>query len=371
MGHIYSEAKEVLIFLNEDNSSVDTCAVLSCFGWLEYRFLYEANMRAYMHCCVRLRTGEAQGWMATIRELHSSLKVSASKMLRFYGISERHLIAFRQLVQVLKENATSSSPKHAKEILESEAAPSKEDLIPPTHWFWKAIFKLMDYDWFSRVWTLPEALLAKESALLRRDGVLLAWDIIVTVRGLLWSNSELTDELWDKQLRRYGKRPQLRWNAAEDHLTMSGGLLSERGWRDNLGSLLLTIGNREASVAKDFIYTLLGLLNEKDRARIPVDYSLPDHLVFSQTVKVAVTNNRGFLLGLWTRYSHAPRGEGFPSWCPDICDARGDPDTSWPHPVMCFSREILVRYSPLLYVDCSLTSDSIGVRALRLDTIAE
>lgn len=73
---------------------------------------------------------------------------------------------------------------------------------------------------------------------------------------------------------------------------------------DALQLALIEIIGLRATVAKDYIYGLIGLMDGVTRAQLSVDYSASDASVFAQAVRVACSQNNGAstLPAIWEFY---------------------------------------------------------------------
>lgn len=99
-------------------------------------------------------------------------------------------------------------------------------------------------------------------------------------------------------------------------------LLSSDGSSKAFKELLTQTRTRQATLGKDFVYGLLGMLEESTHSRIAVHYSdsTLTGSVFAQAVRAACEKQGDSEAcgGLMESYLTPPKREDLPSWCPDF-----------------------------------------------------
>lgn len=167
------------------------------------------------------------------------------------------------------------------------------------HPLWSALTALYGRQWFSRLWTFQEAMLARNATVLCGDRSI-PWPTFrqlglkMSDTGLLWINqptqsfTRLRDFMWPHN------RGEWFW-------------LYLRGARD-----------RECALKEDRIYALLGLAPDALKANIKVEYEEdPNHYIRVYR-SAAITFIKLFTLDLLlTEANSLGKPVGMPSWCPD------------------------------------------------------
>jgi hypothetical protein len=157
-----------------------------------------------------------------------------------------------------------------------------------------------------------------------------------------------------------------------DHL-----LLMKEGDRDQLGlcEALLTLLDRDATIKKDYIFGLLGFVDDEVKSCIDIDYSKTDADVFLNAMRVAVKEYPSHLMTLWATYDHVPRvTPDLPSWVVDFAQIGFKPSADR-NKILHFSGSVRDAY--MHHVDVACPADglsarkSLRFRALRIDVVSQ
>ncbi|CAI4214544.1 unnamed protein product [Parascedosporium putredinis] len=187
---------------------------------------------------------------------------------------------------------------------------------------WRAVQNLFARGWFSRSWVVQELLLARECRVVFGNEVI-PWVLILTY----WAYLELgRHDLVVSQRNKIGRTvmspfgmllapgPEpggTRWA----NIVGSNNLRWSFKPRYHVAGLLDLIRGRACQEAHDKAYSLLGLLPEEIRSKVPVTYKTPYHEAHLSLAK-ALLQPPGLLpLALAPSVS---KSQDLPSWCPDL-----------------------------------------------------
>ena len=139
---------------------------------------------------------------------------------------------------------------------------------------WNAVWKLLrERPWFTRMWTVQEAILAKDAYVLCGEHSS-EWDDTVSAFEIFeWMLLYPSIEPKDRQFMTMAGNI---WRDLSHWMRIRSSFESEG--REGLGLLVVlmwTAATRsiQATDPRDRIYGLLGLVNEQERGRVPVDYT--------------------------------------------------------------------------------------------------
>lgn len=346
------------------------------------------------------RSAELELWSSQVDQ------VTAERIVLFLSVTRRlekhRRVTCRNLyamhVFLEKLDAAAISSLHARPEAELQIKVEsilqtfdlRDDLFRLDHSFWAAIHAFIRHEWFQRVWTFQEILLAQKARFFAGD-VRVGWTNIVRhTRSLLTvMNSKKLRESIDSTVQGVQAVEHPIETAA--HVT-TWKLYSQDEINVNLCYLIIATSNRRATVVKDNVYALLALLELVERDRITIDYSKPDAEVLASAVKVALNftycygNSNGDkdfsiahlweLYGLWESSAQTqPPVENLPSWCPEL---RGNVDlvplaiggtgiVVWE----AFSVAFAKKSAPHTRYNHSLSFDTLGLTVLKLDRIEQ
>lgn len=202
-----------------------------------------------------------------------------------------------------------------------DAHPGMLDHLPPYgHAFWSGFLALPELTWFERIWTYQEIMLARKATIIAGD-TWISWNLLNRgVASLLEASAPdqplstlIESAQWDSEVSRSRRRiSAILWLQFHGTLASSHRLLPIKVFE--------LAGDRKATVIKDHIYGLLGLLHDDFRAAITVDYTLGDGEAFTSALKAILAVHPGQIMGLWRlQFDPAlvrPTIKDLPSWCP-------------------------------------------------------
>jgi hypothetical protein len=316
------------------------------------------------------------------------------RLVKHRRVAWRNLHAMHVFLEKLDTAAISHLFSAPVEELQSKLecvldTPSvRDDLFRLDHKFWSALHAFIRHEWFQRVWTFQEILLAPKARFFAGD-VRIDWrNVVRHTRGLLTAiNAKNLREMIDPSAQRARAIEHPIETAAH---VATWALYSQDEINVNLYYLMIVTSNRRATVVKDNVYALLALLDLEERTQITIDYSKPDAEVLTTAIKVAMhftswlgKENGGKdasiahlweLHGLWDSSNQKqPPVDNLPSWCPEL---RGSVDLTpltiggtgmvvWE----AFSRAFAKKSEPYLCYDHSASVDTLSLKVLRVDTI--
>lgn len=323
-----------------------------------------------------------------------ALILGVSMWLRnYHGVAYQNLYAMHVFLEKL-DAANIASLYTKKEELQTivEAILTthglRDDLFRLDHRFWSAIHAFIRHEWFQRVWTFQEALLAKKAQFF-------AGEVRVTWRNIVRHTlSLLTVVTADNLLKTLDSTVQ-GIQAVEQPIETAGHVVTWMLYAQDeihvsLTYLFMVTSNRRATVVKDNVYALLALLDSGESDLITIDYSKSDAEVLASAIKVALlftssnASSNGDMsiayfweyAGLWESSTETqPPVENLPSWCPEL---RGNVDlvpltiggegmVVWePFPL-----DVTKKSAPYARYDHRSGFDTIGLTVLKLDKIKQ
>ena len=362
MNLIFSSAQAVVIWLGKPTRDSKLAFEYFKYVHVEWRiemieFVLEAEISTAEDIVRKHRLVEERDSLRRIsRRSQTILNVR-------YDLSVEQLNSVRTLVEDLENKFSGGthplSPIDPKDIVDT-LLEAPYSLPPLNHPFWDSMFSLLSNEWFRRAWTFQEMYLAKTVVILHNHGMF-HFSLIHTFREGLFRRQAI-QELWSTTL-----------HSGHDKLS-TASLIYYRPpprlhQRLSLPHLLMNLRTRQGMIGKDYIYCLLGMLDDNTRAAIPVDYALSDAVVLMNAVKLAVSQSPKSLAILWEWYSHTDSVlEGLPSWCPDFTNAMN-----------CFgmrqdnarraSVKVRLKYKRLARVDCEQDATVLGFVGMPLDVV--
>jgi hypothetical protein len=306
----------------------------------------------------------------------------------------RNLHAMHVLLEKLDTAAISHLFSAPEEELRSKLecildTPSlRDNLFRLNHKFWAALHAFIRHEWFQRVWTFQEILLAPKARFFAGD-VRIDWrNVVRHTRSLLTAiNAENLREMIDPSAQSVQAIEHPIETAT--HVT-TWALYSKDEISVNLFYLMIVTSNRRATVLKDNVYALLALLDLEERNEITIDYFKPDAEVLATAIKVALHFKSRYgkeyggedfsiahlweLHGLWDSTNQTqPPVANLPSWCPEL---RGGVDlvplTIGGTGILVwdiFSKAFRKKSESYLCYDHSASVDTLSLKVLKVDTI--
>jgi len=258
------------------------------------------------------------------------LEQHESKMIENYKLDHNIAMAFFTILEGLDRIREADDELNREqdvgELYQEEA--SRGRLPARREQFWMAYYKLMTRPWFYRVWTYQEILLAKRAVVLCGED-LVDWPIVAACRHCL-SLYALADVLHLSKTQ--GLDPILSVNLGGE-IQRYQNAKPPVGARDeacDLFKLLIDMNGRQASRNKDYVYGLLGLVDERTRRQIPVDYQRSDAEVYTNAMANCYSSLSTEVFGMfWLLMTETyldtaiHRMENLPSWCPDFSSSSG------------------------------------------------
>ncbi|CAG8957022.1 hypothetical protein HYFRA_00012502 [Hymenoscyphus fraxineus] len=182
--------------------------------------------------------------------------------------------------------------------------------------------QLVGREWFTRLWTIQELVLAKQDPLIGCGHSWTTWGTVFGMwqrvamkefskMGMVMLKEGRSNE--DKDSVNVGVRPNVIRIDLLNNLRV--GVASKRG--EDLRDLLLNTVSSNATEPRDRIYGLLGMLSDQDRQYFNVDYNRPLGTVFAEAVSHIFRNGKGaFLLSGLNLAGPNSSDPSFPSWVP-------------------------------------------------------
>lgn len=182
--------------------------------------------------------------------------------------------------------------------------------LPDTHDpLWRALGHLVRREWFGRLWTFQEVVLAT-------DILMVCGQKTIDWKSLAGVAVELKRLYLAPVCFGLGRVPR-----SEDGLEATGDVsFARRNLKDNgylLFSDLLVIGRSKlVTDARDRVYGMLGLASEAYNERIPISYANEASQIHIDCARSCIEEEANFqILGL---IAGQPKVPGQPSWCPNL-----------------------------------------------------
>jgi len=174
--------------------------------------------------------------------------------------------------------------------------------LPYDHDTWMRISKLLDRDYFRRLWIIQEIQLAKEVVLCCGESTA-RWDHFCNAVHFLYTNQHVEQSLIPKMKLRTVKR------------------LTQMGFNYPISwHILNLVDGRRCSDQRDLVYGLLGLLPASFSSLIKPRYDLPVAYAYKEAMLAYIEHVQR--LDLFEACSLARREQpGIPSWVPDFSAA--------------------------------------------------
>jgi hypothetical protein len=370
MHGVFSGAVEVLVWLGAVDDNIRM--VLRVFSWLKL----SSDLRPDFDALRQHRNGP--GYQESISEPRVKALNSLDNLTHCLEVCHRitldnllSMIMFLAKVKEVfdeKELTRGDCGERDKALRVATNVPIVDaGLLPPDHIFWPTLYSLSNLEWFERVWTYQEVLLARDARLLSH-GVMVPW------KGATRSLEILLPALM---------LPGTFNKSRTQHLPPSAEM--GKSWRKWIGlqsnspsgfggSLLYTLiatKHRVSTVAEDSVYGLIGLWQSKVQAEIVIDYTKETAEVFANAVKIGLKmEETTSIADLWTSFDHSPSvtaTEGLPSWCPDFQHTIDSPMVGY-EPL---SPTIRDRIETLACYKHTSDFETIAIRVLKLDKIAK
>ena len=243
-------------------------------------------------------------------QMMGSIYSSARKVLIWLGDGNEHT---DYAIDIMNREAFRQRPKDVR-------SPSQEEIMVDV------VFKqdLCKRAWWQRLWVRQEFVLASKEPFFCCGCKIIAWSHLIGCFLSFkrsWDFPDIEDK-WEECKRQVVKLP---YGSGTDCGIHPVALNRIRQSLQRSGSLSLCdavrylLRNSAATDPRDYVYGLLGLLGQRDREQITVDYELEPMKIFQQV---------GYLL--WTQHTEKTLSKllpvlnfhgtdnGYPSWIPDF-----------------------------------------------------
>ena len=173
---------------------------------------------------------------------------------------------------------------------------------------WAIIIDILHKEWYSRVWTLQEAVLGKRLVVYYGSNIL-DWEFIYKLYSVYGAAPRMPLLiLYDEKEMGY----------SSIHWIQAYRICREKSKLIDFSHLLWTCGTKGCKYDVDKIYGILGMVEKDIEKGIPVDvkYKEDPRPVFLEAFKIAIQNDHQ--LHLLTLPFERGTKLGFPSWCPDL-----------------------------------------------------
>ncbi|KAK6849495.1 hypothetical protein PG995_013328 [Apiospora arundinis] len=300
MKQVYSKAREVLIWLGDSISPAPLSIV-------------ELSLES-------INTNKGQDFLVEDAKPYSWLVERADALAKSTSAEDEALSAFAMLYLLsINEHWCHKSIFHV-------GADLRYRLVPGYETSWRALLKLFQIPWWTRLWVQQEFALARASQFVVGNVVVpasLANDFYRSYASHLPPGScchervtwRMTSELWDdivqKRLALWGSSVvrMMHLSKSPSHANKNPGTL--------LRELLWLLRTKESTDPRDKIYGVLGLLPDvsfSQQTLLKPDYSLTTSQTFARCTQYLVESEKDLmaLVGPRARYLDLP------SWVPDF-----------------------------------------------------
>lgn len=311
MGQIYTNAKSVLVWLGPQADSSDM--VMSILSYLDLSrhghnardseggSVYEQKKsESEMSCCI----DQMEQLQLRVNQRYAAIHIAFSHILD-------------RIADVRRGTETDDEEPVVEEVCREEE--TNERLPEQRDPFWSNYYKLMTRPWFYRIWTFQEINLAQDAVVLCGNEHV-DWEVLRLCRSFL-PLYRLADISYFEETSELDPRIALHLGSATDSFWTG----RSRGKGQPLNELLLEVAERDTSREKDYVYGLLGLLDERTRGQIAVDYRKSDAEVYIDAIATCHSSTPtevfgSFWVALLESFIDKPshRVSGLPSWCPDF-----------------------------------------------------
>ena len=351
MGEIYSRAQQVLIWCG-DTSDHDVDA-LCVFRWL---FWFNAMKNSS-------NEDFTKGCITRCKELEC--------LLAEIGIEEENLVALFNFTAMFA-NISEEHHQGRDQIKEFKQSRSGEHMLPQNHELWLHVLKILNHEWFWRIWTIQEIKLAKNATIVLGQ-CNLPWNFLDKLRRVLRHEHCVGTLFTLATSLQFGYDEITRTSVDARNFSPVSTTDKNKPIYD-FQFLLLGISRHRTTIPKNYIYGLLGIVEESVRSRITVDYTdlISTAAVFTQAVMVACNLYRGGVF--WTMLMELYMGmsnevNSLPSWVPDFSSSsvQGSPAEFCGGPRM--SASVRDKYKPLARISFQEDATAAILRGKTLDRV--
>ncbi|KAF7957535.1 hypothetical protein EAE96_003112 [Botrytis aclada] len=219
--------------------------------------------------------------------------------------------------------------EEAFDLMSKIAIASEDEVIEEeSQTMFSFYMQLVGKDWFTRLWTIQELILADQEPLVGCGSAWSTWSVLskvwqkvamaeFTKMGMVMMERSNENENTSKTAVLQG----VCTNAIKIDLlnNVRTAVTDKKG--EDLRDLLLNTITSKATEPKDRIYALLGMMGSSDRKTITVDYSRPLGTIYADAISHIFHKGTGpsFLAGLELAGPNPPsQYSSFPSWVPRL-----------------------------------------------------
>jgi hypothetical protein len=186
------------------------------------------------------------------------------------------------------------------------------DLPPSNDPVWAVFSDVLRKNWYRRVWTLQESVLAKE-LMVYYGAYSLTWDEIVRLVNVYCQVSVLRHRDDSKEGHRW-RFDNIAW------ITQYRQIFQQEPRKSiHFAHLLRTSMYKDSTNDKDRVFAVLGMADSKVRDAIKPDYSKSLRQIFIEAFRqVILTDPALHFLGLPFERGGGAANHGLPTWCPDL-----------------------------------------------------
>jgi hypothetical protein len=235
---------------------------------------------------------------------------AAKRVLIWFGPEQNGSDRFLENLPRMKETLLKQTSLVAidKNTMVAAGLPSIEDTV------WAAVLSLARREWFSRVWIIQEAILAR-SILVQCGSKIVEFDELVGFYNLLRETQLTDDAIYEHKID---------FSTGVNGIALLAIISGLRSWLANGTKIrlkvLLDISRRsQATEHIDKVYGMMGLMDEDTRCQITADYSLESRRDFWKVyTDIGKIHLKQFGLTLLDGTPSDQRHPDLPSWCPDF-----------------------------------------------------
>jgi hypothetical protein len=245
---------------------------------------------------------------------------SAARVLVYLGVTKRHssgIIDTRQMMDRLagiSENIVAAAQTEiaGPDQLPSLGLPYSEDP------FWQSLSVMMTERWFQRLWTVQEAVLAKELMVVYGRNTI-PWEQLYLITqsmvriGLAipyWKHLQHSGPLRDSGFITMSEIQAIR---------LKGRAIHGEKWTWFVPLILKMTRTRNVTEPIDRVYAILGTSSKDCRAQIPIDYSRPSREDFWKTYVAFFKALIPYCFStIFTLLASEQNIAEMPSWCPNL-----------------------------------------------------
>ncbi|KAK5698661.1 hypothetical protein LTR97_006308 [Elasticomyces elasticus] len=356
MHQVYRNASEVLVWLGDEADGSQRVMLL--VQWLNASRSLAKRRSLASDRRTRSRMQQLEERLKTLYDIATDVLVALEEVLTTFNLHEASgEFGYKDIVQPLPTLHDAQRTLFAS--------------FPADHSIWSDCDKLMDRDWFSRVWTYQEIKLARNATVLCGEEYA-NWQAIQSWRVQCFA-----------RFRSVGVPPWIFAAFVRYHFPMLHGSAQSQKpatartsvGTQSLPSLLLQMGARRACDKRDYVFGCLALLDRKISSAISVDYEISPSTVYKSAMRLACSLSGGVdfwchVVEVFAESTSSGSTSDLPSWCPDL-SRMAQHILGWPfqppEPLSDVVRRAVNPMKSLAFVSC----DKVRVAGVVLDEVEE